>query len=682
MLFHCVNYRLLPAQSTEIIWDTWGVPHIYATNKTELFHAFGWAQMQNHGNLILELFAKSRGEAAAHWGEDYLENDQLVHTLRFPEMAQQWVERQEPEMKAYLEAFVQGMNAYARAHPNRLLAQNQAVLPLNPRDVMAHYLFVVYTRFVGGQEFGQAARWQDRGSNTYAIGPSRSASGKAMLVQNPHLPWTDEFTWMEAHLNAPGLNLYGATLVGFPTIGIGFNEHLGWSHTNNTIDNADLYELTLEGESYRWEGKPKALERSDYILKIKQEDGTIENRTLTRYASVHGPVLRKGKGKALAIRLPGYDRPQAAFQWWKMGNARNLEEFQAALKMMQIPFFNVMYADRNGNIFYMFNGLVPRRASGDWGFWSKTIPGDQAAYLWQEVHAYEDLPKISNPASGWLQNANDPPWTSTFPRQLQPGDFPAYMAPVEMDFRPQRAVKMVQEDPSISFEELIDYKHSTRMEMADRLLDDLFLAIEAHGGEAAREAKAVLEKWDRQANAESRGAWLFYVWANRFKPWLASNYAQKWSLEQALSTPDGLANPKEAVTLLEQVVQTFKEKQWPLDVAWGERYRIRFFNKDLPGNGVDGGLGVFRVAWGQSHAEGTDITGGDSWVGVIAFGEKIQARVLLSYGNTSQPDSPHYGDQLELFSKKELREAWFYRNQVEKHRQKTEVRLGEGYKVR
>ncbi len=662
------------SQSTEILWDSWGVPHIFAKNKAELFRAFGWSQMHSHGNLILELYAKSRGRAAEYWGADYLQNDQLVHTMRFPEMASRWVKEQKPEMQAYLVEFVAGINAYAEAHPETIEAKNKTILPVQPEDVMAHYLFVIYTRFVGGDELGRAQRWGRKGSNTYAIAPSRSASGKAMLVQNPHLPWFGEFLFYEAHLNAPGVNLYGATLIGFPTVGIGFNDKLGWSHTNNTIDNADTYELTLKDQGYLWDGEVKDLQVSTFTLKVKGEDGDMETREITRYESLHGPILKKEENKAISIRMPGYDRPDPAYQWWKMGTAQSLEEFQSALKMLQIPFFNVMYADQTGNIFYMFNGLVPKRPTGDWSYWNSLIPGDQSDLLWTETHGYEELPKVTNPESGWLQNANDPPWTSTFPRKLDPKDFPSYLAPVEMYFRPQRAVEMVDSDESITFEELVDYKLSTKMGLADRILDDLFAAIDQYGGELAKEAKQVLEDWDREANADSKGAWLFFQWARALNPWDGSNYAQPWQLEKARTTPDGLARPEEAVKLLETVAQKFKKAYGKLDVAWGEKYRIRYNNLDLPGNGADGGMGVFRVAWqGGRDEDQIIIGGGDSWVSIIEFGDRVKAKVLLSYGNSTQKGSPHYGDQLELFSKKEMRDAWFYREDIEQHLEKTEV---------
>ena len=656
--------------STEILWDEWGVPHIYAKNTKELFYAFGWAQMKSHANTILKIYANSRGRAAEYWGADHLQNDMMVHTLAFPKIARKWYDLQTPEFQSYISHFAQGLNAYAEAHPEAIDKKNQVVLPIDKDDVLSHALFVLYSRFVGGGDLQQVPRWGETGSNTYAVGPSRSASGNAMLVMNPHLPWFDEWLFYEGHFNAPGIHMYGATLVGLPTLGIAFNEHLGWSHTNNTIDNADLYELTLKDNGYLVDGEVRSFTKGKMSIKVKQEDGKIVVKDMPRLVSPdHGPVLKQSGNKAIAIKMPGFDRPYGIVQWWKMAKAKNLGEFKSALKEVQIPFFNIMYADKAGNIFYMFNGQVPKRKTGGWDHWQGVVDGSDSDNLWTEVHSYEELPKTENPASGYLQNANDPPWTSTFPMALNPKDYPPYMAPVFMSFRPQRAARMMEEDKSISFEELIKYKVSTRIEMADRLLDDLNKAVDTHGSEDSKAAMKVLNAWDRQADAGSKGMALFYAWAHAIGPWNKANYTKQWTLDNAMDGPDGLASPEKAVAALNGVVEKFKEGGLPLDVPWGEVYRIKYGSHDLPGNGSDGSVGIFRVAWSNGLEDDGKyyISGGDSWQSVIEFGDQIRAKVLMSYGNSTQKNSPHYGDQLVLFSKKEMRDCYFYKEDVEKH---------------
>ena len=666
---------------TQIAWDTWGVPHITATTTEELFFAQGWSQMHNHANLILELYGSSRGKGAQYWGAKKFENDMLIHTLGFEQLADDWGKKQDPLVKAIFTSFIKGMNAYAAAHPEAVTEKNKVVLPLTTKDMNMHSMYVIFTRFIGGDDLGRVQQWPDMGSNTYAIAPKRSASGNAMLVQNPHLPWWQEFMFFESHLNLNGKNMYGATLVGFPGIAIGFNEDLGWSHTDNTIDNSDTYELELKDGGYLLDEERQEFEIVSKTIKIKQEDGTMLEKEVQLMKTVHGPVVNKTDDKVLALRMVGFDRPNMFLQWWRMSNSSSFDEFEDALKMAQIPFWNVMYADKEGEIFYLFNGLVPKRTTDAWEYWNRVIPGGKSADIWTEVHDYADLPKVKNPVGGWLQNANDPPWTSTIPMTLNPMDFPGYMAPQNMAFRPQRSARMLIEDESITFDELVEYKLSTRLEFADRILDDLFTAVDASDSEKAKEAKKVLENWDREANADSKGMLLFYSWARKFNVGKSTNYTKQWSMDEPNTTPDGIADTDRAVQLLEQTAIEIETKFGSLDTEWGDYYRINYNGMNLPGNGIDGSMGVFRVAWpGGANDKNMFVGGGDSWVAVIEFDETVQAKVLLSYGNATQSDSPHNGDQLELFSKKELRDAWFTKADVESNTAKIEVMTENGFR--
>jgi len=662
------------ASETRIHWDSWGVPHVFAASDEEFFFADGWAQMHAHANTILRLYGVSRGHAAEYWGERHLAGDRMVHTLDHPTQAERMWQRQDPELKRYITAFVNGMNAYARAHPEAVAEENRVVLPVTGTDVNLHAQFVVNTRFVAGRELGMSRRYAENGSNAIAIGPARAATGRAMLVQNPHLPWHGEFLFFEKHMVMGGRNITGVHLVGLPGFAIAFNDRLGWSHTNNTIDNADLYELELTGDGYRFDGGERPFEQRAVSLRVRADDGALREEAFTVLESVHGPVVSRNGDKALALRFVGRDSADSLLQWWRMAKARDFAEFEAALKMQQVPFWNVMYADREGNIFYLFNGQVPVRANGGWEFWQNPVPGADPANLWSAVHGYDDLPKLLNPATGWLQNANDPPWTSTLPALLDADDFPAYTAPRGMDFRPQRAARMILQDDSIGFEELVAIKHDTRMELADRLLDDLFAAVESHGSDRAREAATVLGDWDRKADNDSRGAVLFQQWALQLLNSGPAAFARGWDENDPVHTPDGLADPAAMAAALDKAAETMLERHGRLDIPWGEFNRIRYNGHNLPANGSIGNLGVFRVAAARpSRAATQEVAGGDSWVGVIEFGETARAKVLLSYGNATQPGSPHYGDQLELFSRKELRDAWRTREQLDGRIERSEV---------
>ena len=367
----------------EILWDTWGVPHIYSQDNTDLFRAFGWAQTHSHGDLILRLYGQGRGQAAEYWGEKYLSSDRYVRTMGIPKRAQQWYEAQQPQMREALDAFATGINAYVQENPNQIDEEVKVVLPVTGVDVLAHiqrvlhFHFVVNPLQVASFSLDSTTRTDDSainlGSNAWAIAPNHSVNGRAMLLANPHLPWSDLFLLYEAQLESPEFNAYGATLVGMPFLTIAFNNYLGWTLTVNPFDGADIYKLTLSDRGYLWDGDVRPFEQETQLLKIKQADGIREER-LTVMHSVHGPVIAQNAEQALALRVVGLDRPHILQQFWQMTQAANLQQFEAALTSLQLPMFNLLYSDRQGQIFYLFNGLIPVR-QGTWQDWQKITPG-------------------------------------------------------------------------------------------------------------------------------------------------------------------------------------------------------------------------------------------------------------------------------------------------------------------
>ena len=660
----------LSASSAEILWDTYGVPHIYAQNSQELFKAFGWAQMHSHGNLLLQLYGQARGQAAEYWGESYRESDRWVRTMGIPERAEQWYAAQDPNFRRYLDAFAAGVNAYAQVHPDELDDDLKVVLPINAADLLAHMHRVLHFTFVVSPEViqEQTSLEPTAGSNGWAIAPERSTNGHALLLANPHLPWSDLYRWYEAHLTAPGINAYGAALVGIPVLSIAFNDNLGWTLTVNTHDGWDAYALTLVEDGYEFDHQVRAFETETQTLNIKQADGTLKTEPLVIRRSIHGPLWQDAAGNEIALRVVGLDRPGALEQWWQMARAGNLQQFEAALERLQIPMFNVLYADRAGHILQVFNGHIPVRSEGDFADWSEIQPGNTSAKLWQDLHPYADLPRVLDPASGWLQNANDPPWTMTFPPAIQASDYPAYMAPPgPMYFRAQQSMQMLMESEQLSLETLITMKHSTRMGLADRILDQLITAARQQGNAIAQQAADVLESWDRTANAESRGAALFAAWADTMD--FDQLFADTWQPDQPFTSPTTLADPATAVAVLEQVAEQIQQQYGALDVPWGEVFRLQAEGIDVPASGGPGFLGIFRVLNFDPTESGLfQAIGGDSFVAAVEFSNPVRAQVLTSYGNATQQSSmASTFDQLALVSQQQLRPAWRSRIEIEAH---------------
>ncbi len=655
---------------TEILWDNYGVPHIYGTSVKEMYYAYGWSQMQSHANLILRLYGQARGRAAEYWGKDYTSSDKQIHLFNLPELARKKYAVQKAEYKSYLDGFVMGLNAYARAHPGDIGKEFQQVLPVTVYDILAHSNRVINLIFLAGGDIGTSQQLITPGSNSIAINPSRSESKNALLLTNPHLPWQDFFTFYEAHLNAPGFSAYGVSLVGLPTLNIAFNQNLGWTHTVNTIDASDRYELSLKDDGYLLDGKTVSFEKKDVTIKVRQGDGTITEEKNTFKYSKHGPVIGDKNGKAYAVRIAGLENSLGEEQYHKMAKAKNFAEFETAVKMMQLPMFNIVYADNAGTIMYLFNGNVPVRTEGDWNFWNGTVNGTSSKYIWNKIHPYQDLPKLVNPSTGFVQNANDPPWTCTYPVALDPKKYPAYMSPVYMGLRPQHAVKMIKADAAISFNDLIDIKLNTELEGAVRFLDDLLAAVEQYPDSMAVKPAAVLKAWDKSANADSKGAILFEKWFFKLN---GGMIARPWSLAAPITTPDGLKEPKKLVALLVEAGEEVIKKYGSLDVAYGDVNRFRTGNVDYPGNGGSDDLGAFRVIYfREDNDKKNTADAGDSYVAITEFGKKVKASVLLSYGNSSQAGNKHAGDQFQLLSQKKLRPALLEKSDVLKNLEKKE----------
>lgn len=673
-----------PPAQTEILWDTYGVPHVYGKDEAGLFYAFGWAQMHSHGDALLRLYGQARGQGAEYWGEDYRESDQWVRTMGIPERAVDWYTQQSPAFQRNLKAFADGINAYAEAHPGWIDDAVEPVLPVQATDILAHGQRVLHFTFVTdprdiaelrdrlsrGEDLNafQPDRAHTPGSNAWAIAPSHTTSGHAMLLANPHLPWSDLFRWYEAHLVAPGLDAYGATLVGIPVLAIAFNNELGWSHTVNTHDGWDAYALDLAEGGYRWQNQVRPFAVESQVLRVKQADGSLREEPLEIRQSVQGPVVAASATQAIALRVVGLDRPRALEEWWQMARARNLKAFEAALQTLQLPMFTVLYADRRGHILHVFNGLVPVREQGDFDDWSQVLPGDTPRTLWGQYHPYPDLPRVLDPATGWLQNANDPPWTTTFPSPVKPERYPAYMAPPgPMSFRAQRSAQMLSQDPKISFSELVQYKHSTRVALADRLLDDLAAATQTHGNTLARQAAEVLSRWDRQTHPQSRGAVLFAAWVEAMD--FDDLFAKPWDPAAPLTSPDGLAAPAAAAAVLEQVATQVQTTYGRLDVPWGEVFQVGEGQARQPANGGDDPLGIFRSLWFAPDGDRFTAVGGDSYVAAIEFANPVRAMALTSYGNATQPQARQdfQSNSLQLFTQQKLRPVWRSRREVQAH---------------
>jgi acyl-homoserine-lactone acylase len=669
----------VPEKGTEILWDTYGIPHIFAPDHASLFYAYGYAQMEGHAELLVKLYAQARGRGAEFYGDSHLQSDRWVRQNGIPERAKMWAAQQTPEFAPLIRAFAAGLNAWASENTKLLSLQAKAVLPLTAEDVYAHGLRIIHYDWLTSESSvytkARQAEIETHGSNGWAIGPSKTASGNAMLLSNSHLPWADRDTYFEVQLTAPGVTSYGAVWVGFPVLRQCFTEFVAWTQTTNSPTGAEVYRLILKDGAYVLDGQTRPFEVENQIIKVRQTNGTLRDEPLTIRRSIHGPVFADNRNVTVALKVLPAERPRMFEQFWRMGLSRNLAQFRDAMRMQQLPIFNTMYADRDGHIMYVWNSAPPVRTQGDHRYWRGLLPGDQSALIAADkdkIVPFDQLPQIIDPPNGWVQNCNDSPWTSTYPMAMDPAQFAPYLAPPpSLGPRSQRSIRLLSESGKITLADLKAMKLSTRSEVADHFVDDLVAAARKTGTPKAKQAAEILAQWDRQGENTSNGTFLFlrFVQAAGRNFETIGGYGVPADPKQPLTTPSGFADPAKAVAAIDTAARRLETEYGTMNVIWGDVIRLRRGLLDLPGNGIPGILGGIRTAGTGPFAGGkAEIQSGDTFYAVVEFSKTglPKGEALLGYGNWSRAGSKHVDDQLALASQKKMRPILRARQDLEK----------------
>jgi acyl-homoserine-lactone acylase len=670
------------AGRAEVRRDAYGVPHVTGDSVPAVVYAFAYAQAEDHIQGISRRMLNARGELAKHFGPSMVERDVFARRFRIHDGGE-GLKAMSPEVRALFEAYAIGVNAYIEDHRGEL---PDWIEPITAADVLgasrAALMGFAFNRdnIIGRiqrenttHDGGFVAEAETIGSNMFALAPERTANGKAILMGNPHLSW--DLTWYEGHLTVPGeYNIYGASFVGGPVPTIAFNDALGWSHTVNYPDTEDVYifeDDPAQPDHILYDGASHALTPVSFSLEVKTPEGP-EIQEYLYWESEFGPVIHRDAGRSWVLKSSLWGENGFVEQWYRMGRAQNLDEFEAALDMNAIPMFNVIYADRDGNIYYRWMAQLPVRPEGQDG--SNPVAVSESAAIWSEIHPGSDMPALTNPVGGYVHNANDAPWYTTLDQIIPAESYPPYMEAPRLRLRTQHGLELLHARDTFSLDDVIALKHSLKLLAADRIRDDLVATARKFADET-KDAEAILtlitatdalEAWDGTSASESRGGVLFSMWWERYTESNEAVWAEPWDAASPMETPRGLGDPARGVNDLLKAARECSERFGSVDIAWGEAHRLRRGGLDLPMNGARGALGSYRVIDYKPADDGKFVAyGGDGWVFAVEFGETPTAYSILVYGQSESELSPHATDQIGQFIEGRLKPVLFTEEDIE-----------------
>ncbi|HEX8288431.1 MAG TPA: penicillin acylase family protein [Pyrinomonadaceae bacterium] len=694
------------ARSVTIYRDYYGVPHIYGNSDASVVFGLMYAQAEDNFWQLEEDHINKLGRASEIYGESRLTADLMARLFEITRRAQEDYKLLSPAIRKLCDAYAAGINFYLERHPEvrpRLIKRYEPWFPLitgapslgslGIRTQEVRELFKELPASPAqNQSSGESA--EPEGSNMWAVSPKKSASGHALLFINPHVGFFGGGQRYEAHLHSKqGLNVSGFSMLGMPYIWTGHNEVLGWSHTNSGADSTDVYIETFDDPKnslgYRYgNGYRSAVEWTDEVLVNNQ--GKMETKRFTFRKTHHGPVIALRDGKSLAVRAASVEVGGRLFeQKWAMARSRSLGEFKSAMRQRRLTGSNTMYADRKGNIFYLHGNAMPRRSTKY--DWSKPVDGSNPETDWQSYHELSELPQVTNPSSGWIQNCNSTPFLTSSTDNPDRSKHPVYMAPDLDTPRAQMSRRILSSKEKFTFEEWETASFNTHIILAETLVPELVSIWEKSRQTQTEKASklaepiAVLKSWNYESRIDSVPTTLFMLYfeqlqrANRERAARQTddNQTAPATLGEQLNKIDAAAKIESFEKVLNDLQSDFGKWQ----VAWGEINRLQRihtsgtqekFDDAKPSVSIPGATGLVGTIFtfntrrdaGQKRRYGVS---GNSYLAIVEFAPRVSARSLLVFGQSANPNSPHFFDQAELYSTKQYKPAWFELKEIKRN---------------
>jgi acyl-homoserine lactone acylase PvdQ len=684
------------AQTITITRDDWGIPHI--VGKTDADAVFGviYAQAEDDFNRVETNYLNSIGRLAEAEGEAEIYRDLRMKLFIDPADMKAQYQKSPEWLKKLMNAWADGLNYYLYKHPAvkpRVIKQFEPWMALTFSEgsiggdierVNLNQLEAFYGKTpLKATPQDELDRFvEPTGSNGAAIAPSNATAHHALLLINPH---TSFYFRAEAQMtSAEGLNAYGALTWGQFFIYQGFNERAGWMHTSSGVDNIDEYLETVtkkgDGFTYRYGAEDRPVTVSKISVPYKTASG-MANREFTIYKTHHGPVVREADGKWVSIRL--MQEPLKALQQsYLRTKAKNYKAFKETMELHTNSSNNTIYADADGSIAYFHSNFIPNRVpTFDW---TKPVDGSNAATEWHGVMSVDQSPNLMNPASGWLYNANNWPWSAAGASSLKRADYPSYVdRGTEESARGFHALRVFDKKKDFTLDGLIAAAYDSYLPAFDVLMPRLLKAYDAAPASNPLKTKLaeqikVLRAWDYRWGTSSVPTALAVYWGEELGRRVGDE-----ARKAGVTADHYMMNSATADEQLQSLAAASDKLaadfgKW--NTPWGDINRFQRLTGDIVQPFNDAGpsipVGFTSSRWGslasfgaRSYKDTKKMYGntGNSFVAVVEFGDTVKAKAVSAGGESGDPKSKHFKDQAERYSTGGLRDVYFYPAQLTGH---------------
>ena len=637
----------IDVKNIEILRDSYGVPHIYAKTDAELAYGLAWAHSEDDFKTIQEAYLAGNGLLSKYIGLRGAPADFLTQLIRSDYVVDSLYNTIDKNFIKVIEGYAQGINKFAELNPDQVLVKK--LFPITPKKMVKYSFLQLFISSEGDKAIRSIFEnnvtnisfLDDNklGSNLFAFSTNITKNGETYLGINTHQPLDGPTSWYEAHLvSEEGTNIIGATFAGAPCILTGTNENLGWTHTVNYPDKTDIFQLEMvDRKNYRFDNQ--ILKLKTYKAKAYIKILGIPIRVKKKYyESIYGPTL-KNKNGFYSVRTASLFHIRGLEQWWKMNKAKNFTEFYDILKMNQIPGYNIGYADKNDTIFYISNGIIPKR--NDAYNWKNIVPGNTKKTLWNKYYNTEELPQVISPKSGYVYNANHSPFKSTSVEENpEPNNFAKNMNFELYDNnRSKRIFELINSYQSINYNDFkkIKYDHTFPTPFHYNFMDvNKIMDMSPEDYPEIKDLLTQIQEWDRKTNIESIGAGTYAMFYYSLDKYYRKNYINrnfgKDIIAQALKD------------VKERMIKYFKTTK----VKLGDYQKLVRGNKEIP---IWGMPDVITAMNANNYEKGKiRVTHGESYIQFAKFSKKgTEIESIISYGSSDHENSEHYSDQMNIY---------------------------------